>query len=274
MPDQIDLSAMESAVIACGGYRRIRRYWKAPESTFWDGIWTQTGPELYWQRGLAGQGLGEYRGLYQQYLPREADVLEAGCGLGQVVLSLRHHGYRAVGLDFAKNTIDQLSERFPDYGFLAGDIRELPYLDNSFDAYISLGVIEHFQCGQSQMLREASRVVRSNGLAFVSVPAFNGYRRFRAAFGAYDLVTPTMPFFEDCYSEEELSSLLSDAGFRTLRFVYTNPVMTVMQESSLRGLYRRIEDVRYVRGLVDKFSRLTLSPRFFGHMVMAVARRI
>lgn len=49
--------------------------------------------------------------------------------------------------------------------------------------------------------------------------------------------------------------------------------MTFAQETPLRPFYLRIEDVRYVRGAVDRLLSLVLPESLFGHMVMMVARR-
>jgi hypothetical protein len=55
-------------------------------------------------------------------------------------------------MDWIK-TINILNKEFPDVPFHQGDIRNLPYENNIFDGYISLGVIEHFQTDQQKMIQ-------------------------------------------------------------------------------------------------------------------------
>jgi ubiquinone/menaquinone biosynthesis C-methylase UbiE len=58
-----------------------------------------------------------------------------------------------------------------------GDILDIHYPDSSFDAYVSMGVIEHFEEGPGQALLEAHRVLKPDGLIFVSVPTVNTLRK-------------------------------------------------------------------------------------------------
>ena len=273
MPDQIDLSKMQSVpVVGPNGHLRLHRHWREPDGSMWDDIWANTSSRDYWRDALAGHLSPDYASLFLKYLSPEAKVLEAGCGVGQVVLSMRTRGFNCFGLDYAAETIRMLNREFPDVPFDQGDIRSLPYEDRSFDGYISLGVIEHFTEGQEQMLREAARVVKPGGWLFVSVPALNGWRKLRCRFGHYDK-EGTDPFFEACFSVEELDGLLRSSGFEPVEHRFLNTVMTFAQETVIRPLYRCIEDVRYVRGVVDRLLRLILPKAMFGHMVMMVARR-
>lgn len=67
--------------------------------------------------------------------------------------------------------------------------------------------------------------------------------------------------------------MLHNTGFTPVEHIFLNTVMTFAQETPLRPFYLRIEDVRYVRGAVDRLLRLVLPKSLFGHMVMMVARR-
>ena len=58
-----------------------------------------------------------------------------------------------------------------------GDILDIPYPDGYFDAYISMGVVEHFEGGPLPPLKEAHRVLKPGGLIFVSTPTVNVLRR-------------------------------------------------------------------------------------------------
>lgn len=274
MPDQIDLSKMQSVpVVGPFGFLRLHRYWQEPDGAMWDEIWDNTSSKKYWKNAIDGQLGAEYSSPFFRYLPKGAKVLEAGCGLGQVVLALRAHGYDCHGLDYAEKTINLLQKEFPEVPFCQGDIRELPYEAGSFDGYISLGVMEHFTEGQDNMLAEAARVVRPGGWIFLSVPALNGWRKLRCRLGMYDKVG-TAPFFESCLSVDEMEMLLKKSGFEPVEHAYFNTPMTFVQETFLRSLYLQIEDSRYIRGAVDRVLKLILPKSVFGHMVMIAARRV
>ncbi|MBM4026930.1 MAG: class I SAM-dependent methyltransferase, partial [Planctomycetes bacterium] len=238
MPDQIDLSRMESVPVqGPNGYLRLHRYWRTADESLWDQIWDGTPSKDYWRHGLAGHLPGAYADPFRKHLEPKSAVLEAGCGLGHVVLALRQWGHDCHGLDYAERTVRELTRVFPDVPFKQGDIRLLPYEAGAFDAYISLGVIEHFTEGHEHMLAEARRVLRPGGRIFLSVPVLNAYRRLRIRLGTYRKAS-SAPFFEACFQTSELAFMLREAGFRVIEHRYQNPVMTFVQESPLRPLYR------------------------------------
>lgn len=227
-----------------------------------------------WSRAQQGDLDKDLEALFETFLKPGSKVLEAGCGLGQVVLALRQRGHDCWGLDYAQETIELLSKEFPGLPFFQGDIRALPFGNAVFDAYISLGVIEHFISGQEEILREAARVIKSGGHILVTVPAMNGFRRLRMRCRSYQ-GKANAPFFEACYSLAEVNELLVECGFIPIGHRYQNPVMTFVQETPIRPIYRHVENlrVRYIRGAIERVLRLFLYRPWFGHMLMVVARR-
>ncbi len=273
MPDQIDLSVMQSVPSTnINGFTRLHRYWTEPTGEMWDGIWRGTDYQEYWRAANEGVLARDYGKVFDKFLQGGERLLEAGCGMGQVAVALNARGFECHGLDFARHAIDTLQRAFPNLPFKHGDIRSLPYPDLFFDGYVSLGVIEHFVEGQNLMLAEAARVLKPGGFVFVSVPALNSYRRLRCRCGGYDS-SVSMPFFESCISVEEMKFIFREAGLEFLDAVYMNPVMTFVQETPLRPLYRMIEDRRRIRGVVDRALKFILPNAWFGHMVMVIGRK-
>jgi len=132
MKDQIDLSKMQSVpVMGQSGHLRLHRYWKEPNSEMWDEIWNKTNAVDYWRTARAGKLAPDYERLFMKYLPPArpslpaVKILEAGCGVGQVVVALRTMGFDCYGLDYAEKVIKLLNQNFPDYPFYQGDIRRL-----------------------------------------------------------------------------------------------------------------------------------------------------
>ena len=132
---------------------------------------------------MEGYLSNEYSNIIRRDVPINGKILEAGCGVRQVVLALRNRGYDCYGLDNAQRTIDLLRVHFPDLPFKFGDVKCLPFEDGFFDAYISLGVIEHFVEGQEDILFEAACVLRPEGKILLSVPTVNSYRSLRCRLG-------------------------------------------------------------------------------------------
>jgi SAM-dependent methyltransferase len=100
MKDQIDLSKMDSIYeIGPYGFNRLNRYWIEPNELMWDYIWENTNMKSYWTDSLKGKSANDYERLIYKYLPLKSKILEAGCGVGQVVLALRARNFDCYGLD-------------------------------------------------------------------------------------------------------------------------------------------------------------------------------
>ena len=115
-----------------------------------------------------------------EYLPKGEPILEAGCGLGAWVVYLGDRGYDIAGIDNDAQVIGRLKEWRPSLNVSAGDIRGLPYETGSLGAVISLGVMEHFEEGCDEAMRETWRVLRPAGLLFFTVPLNNLFRKLVA----------------------------------------------------------------------------------------------
>jgi len=117
---------------------------------------------------------------FLRYLPKDAPILEAGCGLGAWVIYLSGLGYEIAGIDNDPNVIDRLKRWRPGVRVGFGNVLNLPNEDNSLGAVISLGVVEHFEEGCGAALREAYRVLKPGGGLFLTVPMENVFRMFFA----------------------------------------------------------------------------------------------
>ena len=93
----------------------------------------------------------------------------------------------------------------------AGDVRELPFRDASFDAVYSMGTIEHFD-ETEQAVAEIVRVLRPGGRAIVGVP--NRHDPFlRPLLATVLQATGLYAYgFEKSYSRRALRGMLERAG--------------------------------------------------------------
>ena len=105
--------------------------------------------------------------ITRQFLkPRDGIILEGGCGKGHNVASLFNNGYRVIGIDYAEKSVMILNQYLPELDIRLADVRDLPFEDNYFIGYWSIGVIEHFWEGYESIALEMSRVIKYNGYLF------------------------------------------------------------------------------------------------------------
>jgi ubiquinone/menaquinone biosynthesis C-methylase UbiE len=99
------------------------------------------------------------------------DVLDAACGTGYGTVILAEGGARSVtGIDLSSDAIDTAEKRLGDQGsVLQGDVRELPFEDDSFDLIVCFETIEHVEDGPA-VIGEFRRVLRPEGLLLISSP--------------------------------------------------------------------------------------------------------
>lgn len=145
-----------------------------PECTIWDGMWTTRTIE---QEVDACDIESSPREFFLTHLPKEGKIVDAGCGFGKWVIYLKQRGYDITGIDDNEHAIAKLKDFDESLQVELGDILDLHYTDSSIDAYISMGVVEHFEDGPISALKEAYRVLKPNGLIFVSVPTVNVIRK-------------------------------------------------------------------------------------------------
>jgi SAM-dependent methyltransferase len=161
--------------------------------------------------------------LFDQYLDnKQYKILEGGCGLGGWCKWLNQRGNQTTGLEYNHNVVELARRLQPDIHVELGDVTQIAYPDNSFDVYISLGVIEHFEKGPEQVLKEAHRVLRPGGLAFVSTPYLSLFRRLLAHpirtlyFLVHKLRKRPDYFWEYRFTKRELENYLTKGGFQAL----------------------------------------------------------
>lgn len=149
-------------------------------------------------------------------LPRGSKVLDAGCGQGTWLRFLRSKDYHPVGLDYSLPLL-RAAYRQGGQSLILGSILDLPLQEDSFDAVISWGVIEHDEAGPQDALSQFREVLRPGGWLFITVPCDSSQvrRAFafeRAAEAAEDDGRP-LTFYQYLFTKAELADCLRSSGF-------------------------------------------------------------
>jgi ubiquinone/menaquinone biosynthesis C-methylase UbiE len=206
---------------------------------------------------------------YAAYLPKDGLILEAGSGLSAAVITLRQRGFKVVGLDYAENAL-HISRRYDSsLPLVTGDVHALPFGDHSLNAYLSFGVLEHFEHGMGAALAEAYRVLKPGGVLVLTIPYPNVVHRLvqRRRGGALN----DEDFYESTYTRDALCQNVTDAGFTVLKAVPTSHAFTLW---GLGGVFRR-PGYYQTSALADRLGGLlrVVLPWAFNFMTLVIARK-
>ena len=181
---------------------RLVFYREKADPSYWDSTWDHQDTSSIYAAAKRGS-LGYFDELFEKFLPKQGTIIEAGCGLGQLVIALISRGYRVEGVDNAQKTIHSLQQQFPSIPFRVEDVKSLKVADSTYSAYISIGVVEHDEHGPSLFLEEAFRILKKDGIALISVPYINPLRRIKALLGSYYRGPTDLPFYQYAFSKTE-----------------------------------------------------------------------
>ncbi|MFB6186529.1 MAG: class I SAM-dependent methyltransferase [Halobacteriaceae archaeon] len=116
--------------------------------------------------------------ILEQHLPIEGKILDAGGGPGRYSIWLADHGFDVEHIDFSAKQVAIARDKVREYELSdhitcqQGDIREIPFAENTFDAVCCLGgPISHIMDPdeREQAIGELRRVAKPEGVIFVSV---------------------------------------------------------------------------------------------------------
>jgi SAM-dependent methyltransferase len=162
--------------------------------------------------------------LFERLLPKNGRILEAGCGIGRWVVWLRRKGYQVVGMDFSEEALHRVERHVPETPVARADLFAIPAAAATFDAILSLGVVEHAVGGPQPALQELRRVLKPDGLLLLSVPFNNLFRRavfnhvLRTAERIFRRRGRSVEFAEYRFDRREIEDFLRQAGFEPHAF--------------------------------------------------------
>jgi ubiquinone/menaquinone biosynthesis C-methylase UbiE len=172
-------------------------------------------PALTEKSGLDRPDLIEHRvQKFLRLLPEPAtllNILEVGCGNGELSIGLSKHVERYVGVDVSEERIKRLRKtQHETLSFRHVEGTKMPFSDEEFDIAISMQLFEHLHPEDASVhLSEIYRVLKPGGHYFIETP--------NKWVGPHDISR----FFSDTpegfhlkeYSINELVTLIKESGF-------------------------------------------------------------
>ncbi len=138
------------------------------------------------------------------------NILDLGCGNGNVLKRLEGRGYNLCGVDLSEKMIKEAEKNVNGKAELKiGDSENIPYEDNRFDVVICNASFHHYT-NPEKALSEIKRVLKDNGTLILGDPT-------RSSKLYLKIINYTIKFSDGgdykIYHKDEIKKLLNDNGF-------------------------------------------------------------
>ncbi len=183
--------------------------------------------------------------LFKQFVPKDAQILDVGCGYGRTLNELYQSGFTDLtGIDISKNMIHRGKNLFPHLNLTKPENNGISFGDKSFDGVLLLAVLTCIISDneQERLISEVHRILRDDGIVYINdflinidqpnidryekyVPKYNNYGTFELQEGSGVALRH--------YTRKRINELMS--AFKTITF---KPVIyTTMNKNKSNGLY-------------------------------------
>ena len=113
--------------------------------------------------------------LIQKY-KKTGRVLDVGCGDGSFLKYLKREGYDVVGVDISESAVAAARNELGASLCVQSALPEAGFASKSFDVICFFEVLEHLY-RPVDVLIEARRILKDDGILVISVPNFNSFER-------------------------------------------------------------------------------------------------
>jgi SAM-dependent methyltransferase len=200
------------------------------------------------------------------------NVLEVGCGIGNITDFLIEKHAKVTGIDIEKDFVDSALEKYcgrKNVKIIHGDFLKLSNLKkNHYDTVVMLNVLEHIKA-DGRVMQKIYSSLKKGGMAVILVPAM------RFAYGELDRELGHYKRYE----KNDMKKLFEDAGLKPERMFYMNFIGAFGWALNSRLFKRRSFPRRQTR-IFDMFIVPVLKPLEalirppVGQSLIAVAKKI
>jgi 2-polyprenyl-3-methyl-5-hydroxy-6-metoxy-1,4-benzoquinol methylase len=149
----------------------------------------------------------------REKIPKNAKILDIGCGFGYFLKLCEQYGYETYGVDISKYAIEQAKLNTKSKLSVC-DIEKHTFSSKDFfDVITMFDVIEHFK-SPYRVLKEIFELLTPKGLGFITTPNINSLQRLvrREKFTGFTDKTHLYLF-----TPSSLKYLIEQCGFKVIR---------------------------------------------------------
>lgn len=147
--------------------------------------------------------------LERHLKPRDL-ILDLGCGSGRDLLRFSQRGFRVVGIDYSLNLL-KLAHNFSKQPVVLGELTNLPFQANTFDAAWAIGSLLHLPRRViPKVLSQIHKILKPASLLLTSIK--EGHGEEVDSLGRYNVF----------YQQQEWEMLLRQSGYEIVETEESN----------------------------------------------------
>lgn len=155
----------------------------------------------------------EYIDEFLTLLPKNAKILDVGCGVGVDAGYMASKGFEVVGIDLSKEMLKLAKQKFPKIDFRKQDIRKLDFPPNSFDGILASCSLIHIpKKDVPALLNKFHNMLKENGVIYTALQGGKSEEIF-----VNEPFKPDEKLFLNIISFDEIKNLLVNAKFSIVK---------------------------------------------------------
>jgi SAM-dependent methyltransferase len=160
--------------------------------------------------------------LAQLLRPENAELLEIGCGYGEVLVEARRRGFRVSGVEISAHAAAIANRRLGAEVVSVGAIETLPLTRDHFGAVLAADVIEHVRDPEDLLLHIRELLI-PGGIVLLVTPSLDSWTRRLLRSRWIEYKVEHLYYF----SAASIRLLLARCGFDEIRVSPSRKVLTI-----------------------------------------------
>lgn len=155
----------------------------------------------------------EYIDEFLALLPKNAKILDVGCGVGVDAGYMASEGLEVIGIDLSKEMLKLARQKFPQIDFRQQDIRKLDFPPNSFDGILASCSLIHIpKKDVPALLKRFYQILNKDGVIYIALQGGKSEEIF-----VNEPFKPDEKLFLNIISFDEIRNLLVKNGFSIVK---------------------------------------------------------
>lgn len=211
------------------------------------------------------------KSLNSKFKILKGKLLDAGCGTGRWLYGLYNKNIEIYGLDINIKLLKLINYNIPT---ILGDIRKMPFKNETFDTIISYGVFEHLIEGPHIPLTEAYKCIKKGGYLVFTVP-FLSINRLLNPYVFIRSILSRSNFFRKLFHKGEKNFFCYEFSIGGIKSCVQNSGFSIIFYTPIYVDFGLRDDFRIFYPLVSKLSIINskLIKYIFGSFLLFVCKK-